>query len=185
VTALDSLSPERLVVHMSETSGQDKAGNEQVNDGKITVGWEAKPHPFGSVTAAPVRRPKSEAELAMANMLRLAAMASDFEDCKNKFEQAAETCRKYGLQLSPPEPPPPRGRGLFAHRARMDVWRLITTIILVLGVLAIVGWSLSLGDAAAAAQYVAPISGLAGICLGWLFTNQQSAPSPKEEDSEL
>jgi hypothetical protein len=169
---------------MSATSDRDEAGNEQMGDDKIAVGWEAKPHPFGSVSAVPVRRPKSEAELVMANLLRLAAAASDFEDCKDKFEQAAEMCRKYGLQLSPP-PPPWQGGGLFGHRARMDVWRLITTVILVLGVLAIVSWSVSLGNATAAAQYVAPISGLAGICLGWLFTNQQSSPSPKEQDSEL
>ena len=155
-----------------------------MNDDEITVGWEAKPHPFGSVTAVPVRRRKSDAERAMTNMLRLAETASEFEDCKNKLEEAAEFCHKYGLQLSPP-PPPPQGGGLFGHRARMDVWRLITTVILVLGVPAIVGWSLSLRDATAAAQYVAPISGLAGICLGWLFTNQQSSPSPKEQDSEL
>ena len=184
MTALDSPWLERLVVHMSAISGQDKAGNEQVNDDEITVGWEAKPHPFGSVSAVPVRRLKSDAERAMTNMLRLAEAASEFEDCMNKFAKAAEICREYGLQLSPP-PPPPQGGGLFGHRARMDVWRLITTVILVLGVLAIVGWSLSLRNAAAAAQYVAPISGLAGICLGWLFTNQQSSPSPKEQDSEL
>jgi hypothetical protein len=155
-----------------------------MKDDDIPVGWRAKPHPFGSVSAAPVRRRKSDAERAMTNMLRLAERASEFEDCKNKFEEAAEICRKYGLQLSPP-PPPPQGGGLFGHRARMDVWRLITTVILVLGVLAIVGWSLSLRNATAAAQYVAPVSGLAGICLGWLFTNQQSSPSPKEQDSEL
>ena len=155
-----------------------------MKDNNITVGWRAKPHPFGSVSAAPVRRRKSDAERAMTNMLRLAETASEFEDCKDKFEEAAEICRKYGLQLSPP-PPPPQVGGLFGHRARMDVWRLITTVILVLGVLAIVGWSLSLRNATAAAQYVAPVSGLAGICLGWLFTNQQSSPSPKEQDSDL
>jgi hypothetical protein len=72
---------------MSATSGQDKAGNEQTNDDEITVGWEAKPHPFGSVTAVPVRRRKSDAERAMTNMLRLAETASEFEDCKDKFEK--------------------------------------------------------------------------------------------------
>jgi len=75
-----------------------------MKDDDITVGWRAKPHPFGSVSAAPVRRRKSDAERAMTNMLRLAETASEFEDCKNKFEEAAEICRKYGLQLSPPPP---------------------------------------------------------------------------------
>src|SRR5262249_43051804 len=140
---------------MSATSGQDKAGNEQMNDDEITVGWEAKPHPFGSVSAVPVRRRKSDAERAMTNMLRLAETASELENRRNKCKKAPEICREYAFQLPPP-PPPPQGGGLFGHRARMDVWRLITTVILVLGVLAIVGWSLSLRDAAAAAQYVAP-----------------------------
>lgn len=164
---------------MSAASGQDKPGNEQADDDEITVGWEAKPHPFGSVSAVPVKRRKSDAERAMANMFRLAETTSEFEDCKNKFEQAVEYCRKYDLQLTPP-PPPSQGGGLFGHRARMDVWRVVTTVVLVLGVLAIVGWSLRLQDATTAAQYVAPVSGLAGICLGWLFTNQQSPPSPRE-----
>jgi hypothetical protein len=78
-----------------------------MNDDEITVGWEAKPHPFGSVSAVPVRRRKSDAERAMTNMLRLAETASEFEDCKDKFEKAAEICREYGLQVSPP---PPRSR---------------------------------------------------------------------------
>ena len=107
VTTLDSPLQERLVVRMSETSGQDKAGNEQMDDDEITVGWQAKPHPFGSVSAVPVRRRKSDAERAMTNMLRLAETAGEFEDCINKFEKAAEICREYGLQLSPP---PPRGK---------------------------------------------------------------------------
>jgi hypothetical protein len=72
---------------MSETSGQDKAGNERMNDDEITVGWRAKPHPFGSVSAVPVRRRKSDAERAMTNMLRLAETASEFEDCKNSLKR--------------------------------------------------------------------------------------------------
>lgn len=164
---------------MSEASGQDKLGNEQTNDDKIMVAWETKPTMFGSHCGSPVTRSKSDAERAMTNMFRLAEDADNFEDCINNFEKAAKICREYSLQLSPP-PPPPEGGGLFGHQARMDAWRIVTTVILVLGVLAIVGWSLSLRNASAAAQYAAPVSGLAGICLGWLFTNQQSTPSPKK-----
>ena len=47
-----------------------------MKDNNITVGWRAKPHPFGSVSAAPVRRRKSDAERAMTNMLRLAETAN-------------------------------------------------------------------------------------------------------------
>ena len=168
---------------MSETSGQDKLGNEQTNDDKITVAWETKPTPFGTRGAWPITRSKSDAERAMTNMFRLAEEADNFEDCINNFAKAAEICHVYGLQMSPP-PPPPEDGGQFGHQARMDAWRMVTTIILVLGVLAIVAWSLSLRNARDAAQYAAPVSGLAGICLGWLFTNQQSSPSPRKQDPE-
>ena len=117
----------------------------------------------------------------MANMFRLAEEAANFEDCINNFERAVRICRENGLQLSPP-PLPPQGGGPVGHQGRMDASRILITVILVLGVLAIVGWSLSLRNAAAAAQYVAPVSGLAGISLGWLFTNQQSPPSPKKKE---
>ncbi len=119
----------------------------------------------------------------VSGSLRLAEEADNFEDCINNIEKAAKFCREYGLQLSPP-PPPPEGGGQYGHQARMDAWRIVTTVILVLGVFAIVVWSLSPRNASAAAQYVAPISGLAGICLGWLFTNQLSSPSPKKQDPE-
>jgi hypothetical protein len=150
-----------------------------MNDGKIMVGWEQKSKLFGSFGAVSVTRRKSDAEQAMTNMFRLAEEASNFEDCINNFERAAKICREYGLQLSPP-PPEPQGGGPTGHQARMDAWRIVITIVLVLGVLAIVGWSLSAANVSAAAEYVAPITGLAGIGLGWLFTNQQSPPSPKK-----
>jgi hypothetical protein len=114
-------------------------------------------------------------------MFRLAEEADNFEDCINNLEKAAKFCREYGFQLSPP-PPPPEDGGEFGHQARMDAWRIATTVVLVLGVLAIGIWSLSLRNASAAAQYVAPVSGLAGICLGWLFTNQLSPPSPRKQN---
>jgi hypothetical protein len=166
---------------MSETSGQDEPRNEPTNDREIMVGWVTKPTLLGWATS-PVTRRKTDAERAMANMFRLAEEAESFEDCINSFEKAVKLCREYGLQLAPP-PPPPQGRG-GGHQERMDASRIVITVILILGVLAIVGWSLSLQNASAAAQYVAPVSGLAGICLGWLFTNQPNLPSRRERERQ-
>lgn len=145
------------------------------------MGWKVKPTMTGSFTPSPVTRRKSDAERAMANMFRLAEEADNFEDCVSNFEKAVKIGREYGLQMSPPSVPP-HGGGPLGHQGRMDAARILITMILVLGVLAIVGWSLSLKDAATAAQYVAPVSGLAGIGLGWLFTNQRSSSSPVKGD---
>jgi hypothetical protein len=120
----------------------------------------------------------------MANMFRLAEQTDNFEDCINNFEKAAKISREYGLHLSPP-PPLPQGGGRAGHQARIDASRIAITVILVLGVLAIVGWSLGFGNSSSAAQYAAPVSGLAGIGLGWLFTNQQSPPSSAKQDEEV
>lgn len=48
--------------------------------------------------------------------------------------------------------------------------RVGITVILVLGVIAVVLWTLAGKTGGTAAQFAAPISGLTGICLGWLFT---------------
>jgi hypothetical protein len=165
---------------MNVTSDQHEPGREQTNSDEIVVSWETKLPLLGSSGASPVTRHKSAAEQAMANMFRLAEEAGNFEDCIKNFEKAANICREYGLQISPP-PPVPHGGSPNRHKARMDAWRIVVTIILVLGVLAIVGWSLSVKNASAAAQYVAPLTGLAGIGLGWLFTNQQSPSSPQKK----
>jgi hypothetical protein len=167
---------------VSENSGLSEPGNEQAEDDQIMVGWETKPTLTGSFSALPVSRRKSDAERAMANMFRLAEEAENFEDCIRNFERAVRICRENGLQLSPP-PLPPQGGGPAGHQGRMDASRILITVILVLGVLAIVGWSLSLRNAANAAQYVAPVSGLAGISLGWLFTNQSPPSLKKQEDT--
>jgi|SRR5271170_810812 len=165
---------------MSETSDPNEARREQTNNDEILVSWETKSNLFGSFGASPVTRRMTSAEQAVANMFRLAEEADNFEDCINNFEKAANICREYGLPLASPLPMP-QGGGPSGHRARMDAWRIVITIILVLGVLAIVGWSLSVKNASAAAQYVAPVTGLAGIGLGWLFTNQQSPLSVQEQ----
>jgi hypothetical protein len=145
------------------------------------AGWEVKPT-LGGWRVLPVTRSKTDVERAVSNMFRLAEEANNFQDCLNNLERAAQICREYGIQLSPP-PLPLQGGGTIGHQARMDGSRIVITLILVLGVLAIVGWSLSLRNASAAAQYAAPVSGLAGIGLGWLFTNRQPSYSTKEQDT--
>jgi hypothetical protein len=167
---------------MSESSGQGEPGNRQTNDDNIIMGWEVKPNLIGAWVASPVTRRKTDAERAMANMFMLAEKANNPEDCLNNLERALQISREYGIELSPPPIPPPGG-GPTGHQARMDAWRIVITLILVLGVLAIVAWSLSLRNASSAAQYAAPISGLAGIGLGWLFTNQSPISSKKEQDT--
>lgn len=169
---------------MGGTSDQHEAGRERANSDEVLVGWESKLTLRGSFVTSPVTRRKSAAEQAMANMFRQAEKADTFEECINNFEKAAKICHEYGLQLSPP-PPAPQGGSPGRHKARMDAWRIAITIILVLGVLAIVGWSLSAINVSAAAQYVAPITGLAGIGLGWLFTNQQSPSSPQKSEEAV
>ncbi len=162
---------------MGETAGQDEPRNEQTNDREIVVGWDTKPRMLSSFGSSPGTRRKTDAERAMANVFRLAEEADSFEDCINNFEKAVKLSREYGLQLSSPT----ARWGPTGHQARMDAARIVITAILVLGVLAIVSWSLSLQNASTAALYVAPVSGLAGICLGWLFTNQPNPPSTKEK----
>jgi hypothetical protein len=58
----------------------------------------------------------------------------------------------------------------------MDAARALITAVLVVGVLVVVGWALAGGQAGSAAQVAAPVSGLAGIGMGWLFTTQSSRP---------
>src|SRR4051812_29249863 len=53
------------------------------------------------------------------------------------------------------------------HRGRMDAARVVITAVLTIGVLLVVLLALARGDSLAAAQYAAPVSGVASICLGW------------------
>lgn len=162
---------------MTTDPGRGKSENEHERD-QTTVGWQAWDPVLSKSTTAPIERAKSDAERAAANLFKMAENAGNFEDSFNNFERAVKICREYGIQVSPP-PPPPSGGGTFGHQARMDAARIAITIILIVGVLAIVCWSLTVHNASTAAQYIAPISGLAGIGLGWLFTNQPSPPSLK------
>jgi len=163
---------------MSTTAGEDEPNSGHVRDQAATVGWQDQHPIFRKSAVWPISRGKSDAERAAAHMFRMAEKADNPEDVFNNFERAAKLCREYGIQVSPPEPPNPGG-GPTGHRARMDAARIAITVLLILGVLAITGWSLASHNAGTAAQYVAPVSGLAGIGLGWLFTNQQSPPSTK------
>jgi hypothetical protein len=150
---------------MSETSGRDEHMNRQTSEDDVITGWTVKPNLVGAWIVSPVTRHRTDAERAMANMFKLAEEADNLEDCLNNLERALKISSEYGIQLSPPPVPPPGG-GPTGHQARMDASRIAITVILVLGVLGIVAWSLSLRNASSAAQYAAPISGLARIGLG-------------------
>lgn len=111
-------------------------------------------------------RRQTAAEQAIGRLLMDAA---DAEETARVLAIAGE----HDIHVSPP-PPPARGGGPGSHYARMDAARIAITGLLVLGVLVMVIWALVEHDPAVAAQYVAPVSGLAGIGLGWLFTNGRS-----------
>jgi hypothetical protein len=63
----------------------------------------------------------------------------------------------------------------------MDAWRIAITVLLVVGVIAIASWALRADTSNAAAEYLAPVSGLAGIGMGWLFTNQQHTSAREDK----
>ena len=66
----------------------------------------------------------------------------------------------------------------FGHYGRMDAWRLIVAMILVLALAAVVILAVASGKKSNITQYSAPISGLAGIALGWLFTSNAARHFP-------
>jgi hypothetical protein len=132
---------------------------------------------FGNRHPEPVVRPKSDAERALARYLNLAAAAPTAKEYRSHLDYALSIASRQGLVLSPPSPPP-WGGGTSGHLARMDGARIAITSVLVLGVLVIILLALREKDSTAASQFAAPVSGLAGICLGWLFTNQRSAQAP-------
>lgn len=66
----------------------------------------------------------------------------------------------------------------FGHYGRMDAWRLIVAMILVLALAAVVILAVASGKESNITQYSAPISGLAGIALGWLFTSNAARQLP-------
>lgn len=66
----------------------------------------------------------------------------------------------------------------FGHYGRMDAWRLIVSMIIVFALAAVVILAVASGKESNITQYSAPISGLAGIALGWLFTSNAARPFP-------
>jgi hypothetical protein len=59
---------------------------------------------------------------------------------------------------------------LTPHERRLDAWRIVTTIVLVAGLLVVVGLILfTKTSTSAATPFISLVSGLAGIALGWMF----------------
>ena len=76
-----------------------------------------------------------------------------------------------------------RQRPVFGHYGRMDAWRLVVSMVIVIGLVTVVIFAVASGKESNITQYSAPISGLAGIALGWLFTSNGMRRSPSPEGS--
>jgi hypothetical protein len=111
-----------------------------------------------------------ETESAVKDLLAKARASDDFDDAAMRVSLALDVAERHGVRIAPRDLSI-RGGGVEGHYGRMDGARIAITILLLLGVLGVVIWSLAAGDASSAATYAAPLTGLAGICLGWLFTS--------------
>jgi hypothetical protein len=114
----------------------------------------------------------AETELAVKDLLAKARAVDDFNESAARVAQALEIAERHGVRVAPRDLSI-RGGGVAGHYGRMDGARIAITVLLLLGVLGVVVWSLAAGDAGNAATYASPLTGLAGICLGWLFTNDR------------
>lgn len=56
-----------------------------------------------------------------------------------------------------------------SHDVRMDRWRVVISLAMIVGLFAIIAIVIFLKASNGATQYVSLMSGLAGIALGWLF----------------
>lgn len=72
---------------------------------------------------------------------------------------------------SPPEPPSEARQRTLLNRAR-----IATVLALIVALFGVIIWALASGQSDAT-QFATPISGLAGIAIGWLFTSDPSRQS--------
>lgn len=145
----------------------------------MVAGWERVKEDglsgvFGHTRLQPVYRPCSDVEHAIEALVARAAAPTT--GAKERLQLLAAATELTGQSWWRPPLPPKPAEHTSGHRGRMDAARVVITATLTVGVLLVVLLALARGDSAAAAQYAAPVSGLAGICLGWLFTNQPPTP---------
>jgi hypothetical protein len=141
----------------------------------VVAGWERVKEDglsgvFGNTRLQPVYRPCGGVEQAIESLVARAAAPTT--DAEQRLQLLAAVKELTGQSWWRPPSPAEPAEHTSGHRGRMDAARVVITAVLTIGVLLVVLLALARGDSGAAAQYAAPVSGLAGICLGWLFTNQ-------------
>lgn len=107
---------------------------------------------------------RKEAEISVAALLAKARETIDFKEAAEQTSTALEIAHQHGVRIASPWAF--AGGGVSGHYARIDASRIGITALILIGLIGVVIWSLVDGDATAAAIYVSPLTGLAGICLG-------------------
>ncbi len=107
-------------------------------------------------------------ETAVAGLLEKAQQTEDFETRRKEVLSAIVLAHHCGMRVSRANLLP----GVAGHYGRIDAARIAITSFLVAAVSAVVITALVSGSSAGVTAFSAPLSGLAGICLGWLFTAQ-------------
>ena len=110
-----------------------------------------------------------KAEIAIDSLLKKAAEATTFEDAAQQTERALEIARTNKIRVARRDLPVSEG-GIEGHYGRMDGARVFLTGALIVGVIAVLILALVKREASLIGDFVSPLSGLVGLCLGWLFT---------------
>ncbi|HEY6479636.1 MAG TPA: hypothetical protein VIZ00_06390 [Streptosporangiaceae bacterium] len=132
------------------------------------------------------RRKRRDDYAAELGALQLAAMKAvmakatealgrnDFEAYKSLSSQVLDAgYLEPGLGREAPE-------SLTQHERLLDGWRIVTTIVLVGGLLVVLGLVLfTKTSTSSATPFVSLVSGLAGIALGWMFAGAGKASVEK------
>lgn len=110
-------------------------------------------------------------ESTLQSLLAQAATDNDVQ----RYGELLALAEKHGVRVTGKRF---TGGGVAGHYGRVDGARIVITGLLVIGVLGVISVAIWKGDPHLATTYVSPLTGLAGICLGWLFTT--NAPSVLE-----
>ena len=105
---------------------------------------------------------------ALKDLLARAKNEPDADKAAAQVKRAMEMAAQHGIRRSRYRDLP----GIAGHYGRIDAARIALTCSLVLALGLIVLWSIVSKDPDHAAVYASPLSGLAGIGLGWLFAQQ-------------
>jgi hypothetical protein len=126
-------------------------------------------------------------ELQLAAMKAVMAKAHEALD-RNEFEvYSSLSSQVFDAGYQAPRASSDLQEPLTRHERNLDGWRIVTTIVLVAGLLIVVGLVLFTKTSTnAATPFISLVSGLAGIALGWMFAGagnsnirKRSETSPK------